>query len=290
MSPQEAATTAVNNCDQRQTVDNRSKDCTQDDTDHEQDSASSNHESHGSGPGGRKRFLFPCHRIRSKRFGRRLELGTILLVILVILQIPLPDDDRLFPFPQLEERGGPEGHENGKEHGGRVVKEVCHFSEQAGFVQLLITTSFIAKGTQSGVSHAIKVTDLFTGRVVLRLHRSQPIHEAQGAHNRRVDQHFRVKPQPTEVQCDLVPEIFPDQTKWLLFVELGGSGPFQVEQPSIKQGSAGVRLVVAAFVQRKTRQIRPVVQQPAYSHLPRRGDTRDDNVYVEQFADFAEIN
>lgn len=44
-------------------------------------------------------------------------------------EVPLPREDCLPPLPELEEGGGPEGHEAGEGHGHAVVEEVRHLLE-----------------------------------------------------------------------------------------------------------------------------------------------------------------
>lgn len=51
-------------------------------------------------------------------------------------EVPLPLQHCLLSLPELQEHGGPEGHEYRKEYRAVVVKEVGELGDQAGVLEL----------------------------------------------------------------------------------------------------------------------------------------------------------
>lgn len=62
----------------------------------------------------------------------------------------------------------PEGHEDGEEHGGRVVKEMAGTRRATRCAQMPVVTCSITKGTHSEI--LVLVTHLLAGRNTHRKH------------------------------------------------------------------------------------------------------------------------
>ena len=63
------------------------------------------------------------------------ELWPCLFFLIIHFQVPLPHHHSLSALPQLHEHGGPEGHEEGKDHGEIIIKEVSNIVEMARLMQ-----------------------------------------------------------------------------------------------------------------------------------------------------------
>lgn len=57
----------------------------------------------------------------------------------------------------------PKRHEDSKEHGGRIIKEVGYLCEETRVRQQLVLASLIAEWTQGSIAWAVSVADFFTG-------------------------------------------------------------------------------------------------------------------------------
>lgn len=164
-------------------------------------------------------LLLTRHRINTVSLHGSLKFRSRLLVMLTARQIPLPRDNWLLPFPQLEKHRRPNAHEDGKKHRGGIVKQIGELCEKAGFVEskkekgriemkfkyeipmnmhdkLLISARLVARRTQCDVANSPLIAHLTTRRVVFTIHWRNPVYKAEESNNRRKHQHLCVKSEP----------------------------------------------------------------------------------------------
>lgn len=127
---------SINDCSQNSCQNNAN---------HKKNHASGTNEPTNFLPVGQIGFFFSSYRIRSKSLHGCFEFRTSLLIIIdldtfikvfiqiihvflvikektYIMQVPLPNNYWLLPFPYFEEQNSPERHEDGKENRCWIVK------------------------------------------------------------------------------------------------------------------------------------------------------------------------
>ena len=80
------------------------------------------------------------------------------------------------PPPHLGEDDGPDTHEDSKEDGGAVIKQILGLSHQTGGLQLVEVTELITAGTHCRVRHLL--TDILSWHVT-RVSAAKRIHQSE---------------------------------------------------------------------------------------------------------------
>lgn len=110
-------------------------------------------------------------------------------------QVPEVAQPHLESLPVFQKHGSPQSHEDGKEDGGWIVKQMTGPCSPTGWAEVPIVTGLVTQGTHG--EGILVVTHLFAGNIFLDCCTS--IKKHNHAYDRRWDQEWCIQPQPSKI-------------------------------------------------------------------------------------------